>query len=578
MRTRRPRGVPCPWAFFASVAATVLLAAPRASAQAGATGAIEQFEPTPAGDAFFGVPSPSVGGDFVLRAKAVFDYAYKPLSIQDQNGNRFVIVSDQAFLHANLSLALWDRVLVSADMPFALAQGGSSPVVAGATFPSPSGADVGDLRLGARLRVFGDFWDPFQVGVGGYVFLPTAPANTYAGDGSVRGEPQLVLGGRFEHFVWSAMAGTTVRASEHPSTFDAGAGAALVLGEDLVQIGPELTLATPFKQDTSFSTPTTQIVLASSTEAELLMAAKVRVLHDFVVGAGAGPGLTHGYGVPVAFAVGQIGYEPLPPRVPVKPPPPDRDGDGIPDSEDNCPDKAGPPNADPKKNGCPPDRDGDGIPDSEDNCPDKPGVPSGDPKQNGCPPDRDGDGIPDSEDNCPDKAGVRNADPKLNGCPPDADGDGIPDMEDACPHVKGSQDDDPSKNGCPHVKVTPTEIAISSQVKFLFGRFTITQTVDPVSDGLLTEVRNAIQEHPEISLIEVQGHTDNVGPDAYNEYLSLARANAVRDWLIGRGIPGGKLIAKGYGKRKPLGENVSEAGRQANRRVQFMIIKGTPAP
>src|SRR6185295_7067354 len=115
---------------------------------------------------------------------------------------------------------------------------------------------------------------PFQIGVGGYVFVPTAPKSSYAGDGAVRGEPQILLGGRFTHFVWSAMLGTTVRASTHPHTFNAGAGAALVLGEEVFQIGPELTLAAPFSQDNSFSTATTPITVATPTAAELFFGAK----------------------------------------------------------------------------------------------------------------------------------------------------------------------------------------------------------------------------------------------------------------------------------------------------------------
>src|SRR6185312_10852366 len=122
----------------------------------------------------------------------------------------------------------------------------------------------------------GDYWAPFQIGAGGYVFVPTAPKGSYAGDGAVRGEPQVLLGGRLTHFVWSASLGTTLRASSHPHTFDASAGAALVLGEEFFQIGPELTLATPFTRDTSFSTQTATISLATPTAAELFFGAKVR--------------------------------------------------------------------------------------------------------------------------------------------------------------------------------------------------------------------------------------------------------------------------------------------------------------
>jgi outer membrane protein OmpA-like peptidoglycan-associated protein len=554
-----------------AVTTALVLGASTAAAQQQAPGAVERFQPSPSGDAFFGVAGPTVGGHLVPRVTAIFDYADKPLSIQD-GPVKAAIVSHQAYLHLDASFALWDRLLISADMPFELTEGGDSPTVAGATFPSPTGAHVGDLRLGLRGRLLGDYYDPFQLSVSAYLYAPTAPAGSYAGDQAVRGEPQILLGGRFTHFVYSASLGTTVRASSHPSSFDAGAGAALVLGDDeFFQVGPELTIAAPFTKDRSFSTPTANIALATSTAAELLLGAKLRPLRSLVVGAGAGPGLTQGYGTPKWFAVASVGYEPLPDRTKA-----DRDHDGIPDDEDACPDVPGVRSDDPKKNGCPPDRDGDGIPDAEDACPDVPGVHSADPKKNGCPADRDGDGIPDAEDACPDVPGERNADPKKNGCPPDRDNDGIPDAVDACPDTPGSADPDPKKNGCPHVTVTPTEIVISSEVHFKFGKSSLDQTVDPVSDSLLNEVKGAIDSHPEIEHIEVQGHTDNIGPDDFNQKLSQARAEAVRKWLVDHGVPSKKLTAVGYGPRRPLQTNATEAGRQANRRVQFLIIKISP--
>lgn len=116
---------------------------------------------------------------------------------------------------------------------------------------------------------------------------------------------------------------------------------------------------------------------------------------------------------------------------------PDRDWDGIPDKTDNCPDEAGPV----ENNGCPwGDRDGDTVLDNEDECPDE----AGDPENKGCPwGDRDGDGVTDNIDECPDEAG----DPTNNGCPwGDRDGDTVLDNVDKCPDVPGSVDN----AGCPY--------------------------------------------------------------------------------------------------------------------------------
>ncbi|MBK8257880.1 MAG: OmpA family protein [Polyangiaceae bacterium] len=607
MRPLRACGVPVFTATFrvrlarAAAALLTLCSTVEAAAQPSpTTGALERFEPSVPGDAMLGVASPAVGGHLVPRGAIVGSYAYRPLSIQDGD-TRSVVVSDQLFLHAAFSLALFNRVLLSADMPIALAQGGENPTVANVNFASPTGVEAGDLRVGARLRLWGDYWDPFQIGVGGHVQVPTAPAGSYSGDGSVRGSPQLLVGGRSDHVVYSLSLGTTLRSSARPHTFDARAGAALVLGDSFFQIGPEVSVSAPFTEDVVLDNEQAKIAIASPVAAELLLGAKLRFLKSFVIGAGAGPGLTQGWGTPVFAMVGSLGYDPQPEKQPdsdtdrdgimdpqdacVTVPgvrsddpkkngcPPDTDGDGIVDPQDACVTVPGVKSDDPKKNGCPPDTDGDGIVDPQDACVTVPGVKSDDPKKNGCPPDTDGDGIVDPQDACVTVPGVKSDDPKKNGCPPDTDGDGIADAQDACPKEPGSPDPDPKKHGCPHVEVTSSEIVITRQIQFKFGKSSLDQTVDPVSDDLLTEVRDAIVKHPEIKQIEVQGHADVVGPEEYNLTLSQARANAVRDWLVRKGVPSAKLSPKGYGSKVPRASNDTDQGRQENRRVQFVIVK-----
>ncbi len=74
-------------------------------------------------------------------------------------------------------------------------------------------------------------------------------------------------------------------------------------------------------------------------------------------------------------------------------------------------------------------------------------------------------------------------------------------------------------------------------------------------------------------VVEISGHTDNVGGDAYNQKLSVDRANAVKLYLVRKGTTGDRIRAVGYGKGKPTGPNDTEAGRQRNRRVEFTILK-----
>jgi len=75
--------------------------------------------------------------------------------------------------------------------------------------------------------------------------------------------------------------------------------------------------------------------------------------------------------------------------------------------------------------------------------------------------------------------------------------------------------------------------------------------------------------------IEVEGHTDNVGGDAYNQRLSEQRAEAVRDYIVAQGVPGSSVKATGFGMADPVASNDTPAGRQQNRRVEI-VVSGEP--
>ena len=146
---------------------------------------------------------------------------------------------------------------------------------------------------------------------------------------------------------------------------------------------------------------------------------------------------------------------------------------------------------------------------------------------------------------------------------------------DACPNEKGKADPDPEKNGCPAaVRVTEKEIVILEQVQFKTGSAEIL----PASDDLLGQVASVLNEHPEILVVEVQGHTDNRGSKAMNKKLSQKRATAVVEWLTNRGkVETSRLYAQGYGLEQPIADNDTDEGRQKNRRVQFRITEKKPA-
>ena len=250
----------------------------------------------------------------------------------------------------------------------------------------------------------------------------------------------------------------------------------------------------------------------------------------------------------------------------------DRDGDGIPDNVDKCPDQPENYNGYQDEDGCPddPDTDGDGIPDSKDQCIMEPEDKDGYLDDDGCPDlDNDADGIPDSIDKCPNKPEDFDGFEDQDGCPdPDNDGDTVPDLEDFCPNTPGPPGGD--RPGCPKknmlVVVTAKEIRITQQIQFEFNKSKIK---GEVSFKILDQIVDILKTNPRIKL-EVQGHTDNVGSAPYNLRLSQDRADSVRAYLVAHGIDPDRLVSKGYGMTKPLVPNNTAANRALNRRVQFI--------
>jgi outer membrane protein OmpA-like peptidoglycan-associated protein len=237
----------------------------------------------------------------------------------------------------------------------------------------------------------------------------------------------------------------------------------------------------------------------------------------------------------------------------------DSDGDGILDRDDRCPTLPGP--AD--NGGCPDlDSDGDTVVDRLDACPKVPGPVA----NHGCPlPDRDNDGLTDDVDRCPDEPGPRD----FQGCP-DRDKDGTPDVDDHCPDVPGPKEN----SGCPVYKlvtVTANKITISQKIFFAFN----SSKVLPKSLPLLAEVAQALKDHATLK-VRVEGHTDSVGNAAYNLKLSQNRAAAVRQILVENGVDAARLEAVGFGQTQPLDTNATVAGREVNRRVDFVITAGQP--
>ena len=230
---------------------------------------------------------------------------------------------------------------------------------------------------------------------------------------------------------------------------------------------------------------------------------------------------------------------------------PDSDGDGVEDSQDKCPNAKG---LD-RFRGCP-DTDGDGVTDADDKCA---GTVQGvKVDANGCPADADGDGVPDAADKCPGTAKGVKVD--AAGCTLDTDGDGIADAADKCPTEKG----DVSNNGCPPpvvVKAAPKRLQFAARTINFNTKIAV---LNAASKPMLDEIAGILSQYPDYN-VRISGHTDALEKDV--EMLSSTRADAVKSYLLSKGVADSRIVSAGFGKAKPVTSNVKVAGRAQNRRV-----------
>jgi outer membrane protein OmpA-like peptidoglycan-associated protein len=589
--------------------------------QAGQGFAINRYNPAERGSEWFATDSLDLRGHLRPALGLTMDYAHKPLAIYAGTGEeRVVLIKNQLFMHLGGSFVLWDRLRLGVNLPVALLNGGTDGSAEGFNVTAPTGAAVGDLRLGFDVRLFGIYGGPLTAAIGAQVFAPTGNRESFTGDEKIRLLPRLSVAGTAGVLTYAALFGVQYRAlddgfvgKETGTELTGGVSAGLRVLDGKLVIGPELYGSTVVSSAVEIPSP-------SKSPLELLVGAHYTA-GQIRLGAGAGPGLTRGIGVPAARVVGSIEWVP--------PSDADTDGDGIFNRVDACKTIPGPPSADPKKHGCPPDRDFDTIYDKDDACPDLPGVLDPNPKKNGCPADRDGDTIYDKDDACPDVLGVSSEDAKRHGCPldqstgvmvpldRDADGvldgddkcidvpglkeapagytadqkaafakrfigcpedidkDKIGNLEDACPYNPGKPNKDLTKHGCPLALIDACQIRITDRVYFKTSSDKIETLGDKgkTSQAVLLAVIEILKDNAHLKKVEVQGHASQ-DTFAKNQELSELRAAAVVTWLVQHGVDAARLVPKGYGTTRPApGVSVDKAYKELHQRVEFFVIE-----
>ncbi|MDP9037476.1 MAG: OmpA family protein [Myxococcota bacterium] len=491
------------------------------------------------------------------------------------------LITTQLSTYVSAGVELFDRLTLGLTFPAAWIQAGNQPDytrslsnMGGVTAFSTTGPSLGDTRLDARYVLLRSEDRTKAVALQLSAWLPTGTGSStnFGGDGGFGWMPLVAGEWTPPHFV-TLVANTGVHFRPGNSINDPAGrsgnpqglgvanewrwavGAFLPLGHDRYRVG-----ATVFGQTgiTNDNTVGDTVFTSQNTPVEWNVEGRMMQLpmvggERFFVGAGLGTRILGGYGAPDFRLVALIGtYVPIEDTNPHSPDAriksrrslrealKDSDGDGIPDDVDACPTEPEDHKDPDPMDGCPAalDRDGDGIPDQYDKCPDDP---------------EDKDGV-DDQDGCPEV---------------DADSDGIPDTQDACPKEPGQPDPDPKKNGCPRfIHLEGGQVRILQQVHFATGSATIL----PDSFPMLTEIVQLLKATPGIKRMRIEGHTDNRGGADLNLDLSKRRAASVRTWLIEHGIADSRLESDGYGLTRPIESNDTDAGRGANRRVEFKII------
>jgi OmpA-OmpF porin, OOP family len=423
------------------------------------------------------------------------------------------------------------RLQVGASLPFGILAADRDPDRPGE--PGQPGDDgqrgaqgLGDLGLHAKLRLAAR--GPWTVAAAAGVSLPTASRRRWMGSGATSLSGRAILERQAGRLRVGGNLGVRVRAGGdavfHDDAITMGVpttGASLVMGPAIPAGAAAAWAITPGMLDVIGEVAGEVALRGDYRPLEAVLALRVRLAEASHFTIGGGTGLGGAAGRPDLRAFAAILFEPgrgpgRPGRLEEVPPSPrvavaevgDRDGDGILDHEDLCPD-------DPE--------DFDGFED-DDGCPD---------------PDNDGDGFLDHEDLCPDEA------------------------ED----FDGYQDDDGCPDGGGRIAIGNSELEVFEDILFEFD----SAVIDPRSHDILRVIASVLRANPGLTRIEIGGHTDSRGSAAYNRALSQRRAEAVRSFLVDEGVAGARLRAIGYGEDRPKVKGTGERVWRINRRVEFLI-------
>jgi len=625
------------WHYRTIAVITTLLFGGTAWAQeADKTFSVNHFQPSPGPVTFFNVEAPELGDDLKPFVGLTLAYMHKPFVIfncdVDDNCGEEVgayrpvnAVENLMVMDVLASFNFLKRLGVGLALPFNVWQRGDTfeVVTNGDTGGQWLAKDhtytnifvMGDLRLHLKVRIVG------KEGKDGPMLsasvIPTLPiaawagwGDGYAGDGFMTiTAPRLLFGYRVGAFRSAINIGVLWR--EKSEFFSAQTGHSLTYGAALgYSIIPEVEILAEIYGSKSFVSENFSDM--ESSPLLFLGGGRFRA-KDFVFSVAGGGGIISGIGVPQFQVIAGAGWAPMEEKKKEEKfeitewdvdgdgidndadeckdqpedldgfqdedgcPDTDNDNDGTPDGYDSCPNEPEDKDGFRDDDGCPDlDHDEDGIKEPNDKCPDKAEDFDGFEDEDGCPEDdNDKDDLADAQDDCPDHAEDVDSFQDEDGCPDlDNDNDGVPDATDKCPDKPETLNGVKDEDGCPDkgktlVVVTEDRIEIKEMIQFETGSAKIK---GDKSFEVLDIVGKVLAGNTAVR-VSIEGHTDSKGNADKNRALSKERAESVKTYLAGKGVAADRLETVGWGPDKPIASNRTNAGKKANRRVEFVIIK-----
>jgi len=504
---------------------------------------IQGFKPATGSWNYLSVEGTQTGeiGRFV--PSLYLSYGRNPLVERDDNDNvRKLIIEDLTTFEFHLALSVHERVEIGAVLPFGYSSGKPDIEINGQVVGVDNAAGIGDIRLHPKLILLGVGQKTgFGLAVVTRLSFPTGDADGGNSSRHFVASPKLALEYRGESFRFAFNGGYRWRPTNLKEVEPLTVGNGILYGGALgVDLGSPNLEGIFEVYGTHFSDVAEN--QGGPNPLESLLALRIHN-KDLVFTFGGGIGLIPDFGSPEFRVLAGLSWlmESGPVQVVGGGGMGDLDKDGIKDAADACPNKP---------------EDEDGFEDV-DGCPDL---------------DNDKDGILDKKDACPMHAEDIDGFEDENGCPDvDNDKDGILDIQDRCPLLAETVNGIEDADGCPEskdVRVRGGKLEILQKIYFDNAKATIRAE----SFDILDQISAFLHMHTEISRIRIEGHTDNNGEAKFNKWLSKQRAEAVKKYLIRRGVGPHRLSSEGYGFERPITSNDSADGRAQNRRVEFLIL------